>query len=126
MAAMTLNFSLECVIQYYTDQRLNSFYSRICQQNMYTEISASYPASPINNEVSHWRGKREGVSGKLPSLHPHISLNITSAWAKSRDYKERQVDRKKRKVFVTAHVILRTTAMFLASALNRGSQPSEI
>ena len=41
----------------------------------------------------------------------------------SRDYKERQVDRKNRKVFVTAHVILRTAAMFLASALNRGSRP---
>ena len=46
--------------------------------------------------------------------------------SKSRDYKERQVDRKKRKVFVTAHVVLRTAAMFLASALNRGSHSPEI
>ena len=46
--------------------------------------------------------------------------------SKSRDYKERQVDRKKRKVFVTAHVMLRTAAMFLESALNRGSHPPEI
>ena len=44
---------------------------------------------------------------------------------KSKDYKERQVDRKKRKVFVTAHVVLRTAAIFLASALNRGSHPPE-
>ena len=49
-----------------------------------------------------------------------------STLAKSRDYKERQVDRKKRKVFVTAHVILRTAAILLASALNRGSHPLEI
>ena len=48
--------------------------------------------------------------------------------SKSRDYKERRVDRKKRKVFVTAHVILRTAApaMFLASALNRGVTPGNI
>ena len=37
---------------------------------------------------------------------------------------KREVDRKKRKMFVTAHVILRTAAMFLARALNRGSHPS--
>ena len=43
--------------------------------------------------------------------------------AKSRDYNKRPVDRKKCKVFVTAHIILRTAAMFLASALNRGSHP---
>ena len=43
--------------------------------------------------------------------------------AKSRDYKERQVDGKKRKVFVTAHVALRTAVMFLASALSRGNHP---
>ena len=29
-------------------------------------------------------------------------------------------------MFVTAHVVLRTAAMFLASALNRGSHPPEI
>ena len=40
-----------------------------------------------------------------------------SAWSKSRDYKDRQLDREKRKVFVTVHVVLRTAAMFLASAL---------
>ena len=51
-------------------------------------------------------------------------LSCTSS--KSRDYKERQVDMKKRKVFVTAHVILRTAAMFLASALYRGSHLPEI
>ena len=44
----------------------------------------------------------------------------------SRDYKEEQVDRKKRKVFVTAHVVLRPAAMFLASALNGGIHPPEI
>ena len=49
-----------------------------------------------------------------------------SIGSKSRDYEERQVDKKKRKVFVTAHVIQRTAAMFLASALNRGSHPPEI
>ena len=48
---------------------------------------------------------------------------LSTILSKSGDYKERQVDRKKRKVFVTAHVILRTAAMFLASALNRGSTP---
>ena len=46
--------------------------------------------------------------------------------SRSKDYKDRQVDRKKRKVFVTAHVILRTAAVFLASALNRGSHHPEI
>ena len=49
-----------------------------------------------------------------------------SVGSKSRDYEERQVDKKKRKVFVTAHVIQRMAAMFLASALNRGSHPLEI
>ena len=39
----------------------------------------------------------------------------------SKDYKEKQVDEKYRKVFVTAHVVLRTAAMFPASALNRRS-----
>ena len=37
---------------------------------------------------------------------------------------ERQVDGEKRKVFVAAHVVLRTAAMFLASALNRGGHPA--
>ena len=46
--------------------------------------------------------------------------------AKSRDYKERQVDRKKHKVFVTGHVVLHMSAMFLASALNRGNHSPEI
>ena len=37
------------------------------------------------------------------------------------EYKERQADYEKyRKVFVTAHVILRTAAMFLVRVLNRG------
>ena len=36
------------------------------------------------------------------------------------------IDEKYREVFVTVHVILRTAAMFLASALNRGSHPTEI
>ena len=47
-------------------------------------------------------------------------------WTKGRDYKEGQVDRKKRKVFATAYVVLRTAAVFLASGshhLNRGSHP---
>ena len=34
-------------------------------------------------------------------------------WTKGRDYKEGQVDRKKRKVFATAYVVLRTAVMFL-------------
>ena len=51
---------------------------------------------------------------------------LNASMPKSRDYKERQVDWKKRKVFVTAHVVLRTAAMFLASALTRGSLPPEI
>ena len=41
----------------------------------------------------------------------------TAAMCKSRDYKERQAERKKRKVFVTAPMVLRTAAMFLTSAL---------
>ena len=36
------------------------------------------------------------------------------------------IDEKYREVFVTVHVILRTAAMSLASALNRGSHPTEI
>ena len=48
-------------------------------------------------------------------------LGSSSALGESRDYKERHVYRKKRKVFVSGHVLLRTAAMFLASALNRGS-----
>ena len=36
------------------------------------------------------------------------SQNPTGTMDKSRDYKERQVDRKKRKAFVTARVVLRT------------------
>ena len=63
--------------------------------------------------ISTRRAKRSGILWQ-------VSLT------KSRDYKERQVDRKKRKVFVTAHLILRTVAMFSASALNRGSHPQEI
>ena len=35
------------------------------------------------------------------------------------------MDRKKRKVFVTAHVVLRTDAMFLASALTEEVTPRE-
>ena len=74
-----------------------------------------------------------GKSGKVSEIsitgkgNPNFGHGSTeyhcSTKTKSRDYKERQVDRKKRKVFVTAHVILRTAAMFLASALNRGSYP---
>ena len=71
-----------------------------------------------------------GKYQKFPSLgrgNPNFGHGSTehhcSTKTMSRDYKERQVDRKKRKVFVTAHVILRTAAMFLASALNRGSYP---
>ena len=39
--------------------------------------------------------------------------------------RDRQIG-KKRKVFVTARVILHTASMFLASALNRGSHLPEI
>ena len=46
--------------------------------------------------------------------------------SKSRGYKERQVNEKYCKMFVTAQVELSTAAMFLACALNRGSDPSEI
>ena len=54
----------------------------------------------------------------LFSSLPAVSINSdrVTPLAKSRDYKERQVDREKRKVFVTAHVILRTAAMFSAGA----------
>ena len=51
----------------------------------------------------------------------HMGQHLVSA--KSRNYKERQVDEKYRKVFPTAHVVLRTAAMFLANALNRGHPP---
>ena len=51
---------------------------------------------------------------------------VNCAVAKSRDYKERQVERKKRKVCVTRHVVLHMAAIFLASALNRGSHSSQI
>ena len=59
---------------------------------------------------------------------PIFKVNYMIIESKSRDYKEKRVDRKKRKVFVTAHVILRTAApaMFLASALNRGVTPGNI
>ena len=43
--------------------------------------------------------------------------------AKSRDYKERQVDEKYHKAFVAAHVVRHTVATFLPSALIRGSNP---
>ena len=47
--------------------------------------------------------------------------------SKSSDYKERQVNEKYCKVFLrTAHVVFRTAAMFLASALNIRSHPQEI
>ena len=42
---------------------------------------------------------------------------------KRKDYKDRQVDEKYRKVFVFAHVVLRTAAIFVASAPNRGNHP---
>ena len=45
---------------------------------------------------------------------PHRDKNLQySKKSKSGDYKERPVDEKYRKVFVTAHVVLRTAAMFL-------------
>ena len=46
--------------------------------------------------------------------------------AKSRNYKERQVNEKYRKVFLAAHVVLRSASMFLANALNRGRHPPKI
>ena len=51
---------------------------------------------------------------------------INCTVAKSTDYKERQVDGKKHKVFATGYVVLHMPAMFLASALNRGSHSLEI
>ena len=41
-----------------------------------------------------------------------FSKLVGTPW-QSRDYKERQVDRKNPNVFVTAHVVLRTAAQFL-------------
>ena len=46
--------------------------------------------------------------------------------SKSRYYKERQVDRKKRKAILGDSSAFVMGAMFLASALNRGSHPLEI
>ena len=48
-------------------------------------------------------------------------LKLGQVRARSRDFKEKQVDEKYRKVFVIGYVVMRTAAMFLASALNRGS-----
>ena len=56
----------------------------------------------------------------------HMSSSPTFHFQQRVETTKREVNRKKRKVFVTAHAILRTAAMFLASALNRGSHPPEI
>ena len=52
------------------------------------------------------------------------------AASSQRDYKERQVDRKKRKAILSVicqhSSVFVMGAMFLASALNRGSHPPEI
>ena len=64
-------------------------------------------------------------------LYPQLGVHVLDMIyikmaAKSREYKERQVDEKYRKVFVTPHVVMRTAAMFLASAINRGNHPPEV
>ena len=60
----------------------------------------------------------------MVTLH-ECYYNVLS-WSKSGDYKEKQVDEKYRKVFVTAHVVVRTAVMFLDSALNRENHSPEI
>ena len=65
------------------------------------------------------------TSDDVPEFYFFSCINRMSL-PKSNDYKERQLDRKKHKVFVSAHVVLRTAAMFLASALHRGCYPPEI
>ena len=79
------------------------------------------------NICSHKRFMRfqnlTGTCGRnLQQLYHNCSYIELS---KSRNYKERQVDEQYRKVFVTAHVVLRKAAMFLASAPNKGSYPRE-
>ena len=49
--------------------------------------------------------------------------SLVKVLAKSRHYKERQVDRKKRKAIRRCSSAFVMGAMFLASALNRGSHP---
>ena len=46
-----------------------------------------------------------------------------SVGSKSRDYEERQEGKKKRKVFVIAHVILRTAAMFYSQCPKQRKSP---
>ena len=67
----------------------------------------------------------QGETGKDLFIYDFPLLLCNVVYKQSRD-KERQVVREKRKVFVTAHVILCMAAMFLANALNRGSHPLEI
>ena len=73
-----------------------------------------------------WNNWISGLPMLIYLTETFAPIHLPASLTKSRDYKERQVDRKKRKVFVTAHVVLRTTVMFLASALNKGSHPPEI
>ena len=58
---------------------------------------------------------KNGLYIKLTLLKRCITYNFQDLG--QRVYKERQVDKKKCKVFVTAHVVLRTAAMYLSSAL---------
>ena len=60
----------------------------------------------------------------MVTLH-ECYYNVLS-WSQSGDYKEKQVDEKYRKVFVTAHVVVRTAVIFLDSALNRENHSPEI
>ena len=75
------------------------------------------------------------ISSKLSVQFDIMMSEVKAVWfyptikiiqAKSIDHKERQVDRKSHKVFVTAHAVLHMATMFLAIALNRESHPPEI
>ena len=76
--------------------------------------------------VRHLGTPNSDFSGCHCMRDPVLYRSMVILISKSRGYKERQVDEKYCKVFVTAQVELNTAAMFLACALNRGSNPSEI
>ena len=74
-----------------------------------------------------WKCKSTWKLLLYPQLGVHVlDMIYIKMAAKSREYKERQVDEKYHKVFVTPHVVKRTAAMFLASAINRGNHPPEV
>ena len=60
---------------------------------------------------------KEWAVYQIDAIKKLYYIQFSRLRSKSRDYKERQVDKKKRKVFVTAHVVLCTAAMYLSSAL---------